>query len=93
MEECREGQKELHCVFVDADKAYDGVPGEELGFCMRKSGLSEKYVRVVLDIYEDSEIVMRVVGVIDGFKVWVGLHQGSTVSPFFFAVEMVRLTD
>lgn len=60
---------------------------------MRKSGLSEKYVRVVLDIYEDSEIVMRVVGVIDGFKVWVGLHQGSTVSPFFSAVEMVRLTD
>ena len=49
MEKYREGQKELHCVFVDLDKAYDKVPREEVWYCMRKSGLAEKCVRIVQD--------------------------------------------
>ena len=49
MEKYREGQKELHCVFVDLEKAYERVPREELWHCMRKSGVVEKYVRIVQD--------------------------------------------
>ena len=44
MEKYREGQNELHCVFVDLEKACDKVPREEIWYCMRKSGLAEKYV-------------------------------------------------
>ena len=44
MEKYRKGQKELHCVFVDPEKAYDRVPREELWFCMRKSEIVEKHM-------------------------------------------------
>ena len=71
----REGQKELHCVFVDLEKAYDKVPREKLWYCMRESQVTEKYVKVVQDMYEDSMTTVRcAVGITEGFRVEVGLH-------------------
>ena len=76
MEKYRKGQRELHCIFVDLKKAYNRVPREELWYCMRKSGLVEKYVRLVQDMYEESETVVRcAVGTKESFKFKVELHQ------------------
>ncbi|KAK3560204.1 hypothetical protein QTP86_000674 [Hemibagrus guttatus] len=94
MEKYRDGQRELHCVFVDLEKAYDRVPREELWYCMRKSGVAEKYVRVVQDMYERSRTVVRcAVGQTEEFKVEVGLHQGLALSPFLFAIVMDQLSE
>ncbi|KAK3550288.1 hypothetical protein QTP86_023820, partial [Hemibagrus guttatus] len=94
MEKYRDGQRELHCVFVDLEKAYDRVPREELWYCMRKSGVAEKYVRVVQDMYERSRTVVRcAVGQREEFKVEVGLHQGSALSPFLFGIVMDQLSE
>ena len=44
--------------------------------------------------YKGSETVVRcTVGTTESFKVKVGLHQESTLSPFLFAVIIDRLTD
>ncbi|KAK3518148.1 hypothetical protein QTP70_033243 [Hemibagrus guttatus] len=94
MEKYRDGQRELHCVFVDLEKAYDRVPRGELWYCMSKSGVAEKYVRVVQDMYERSRTVVRcAVGQTEEFKVEVGLHQGSALSPFLFAIMMDQLSE
>nr|XP_061794078.1 kinesin-like protein KIF20B [Nerophis lumbriciformis] len=47
----------IDCPF-DLEKADDRVPTEELWFCMRKSGVAEKYVQVVEDMFEDYDIVI-----------------------------------
>ncbi|KAK3506625.1 hypothetical protein QTP70_011141 [Hemibagrus guttatus] len=94
IEKYRDGQRELHCVFVDLEKAYDRVPREELWYCMRKPGVAEKYVRVVQDMYERSRTVVRcAVGQTEEFNVKVGLHQGSALSPFLFAIVMDQLSE
>ena len=79
---------------MDLEKAYDKVPREELWYCMRKSQVVEKYVKVMQDMYEDSIITVRcAVGITEEFKVEVGLHQGSALSPLLFVTVMDRLTD
>ncbi|KAK3517204.1 hypothetical protein QTP70_001065, partial [Hemibagrus guttatus] len=76
------------------EKAYDRVPREELWYCIRKSGVAEKYVRVVQDMYERSRTVVRcAVGQTEEFNVEVGLHQGSALSPFLFAIVMDQLSE
>ena len=52
MEKYREGQRELHCVFVDLERAYDRVLRKELWYCMRKSEIVEKYVQLLQDMRE-----------------------------------------
>ncbi|KAK3565332.1 hypothetical protein QTP86_006197 [Hemibagrus guttatus] len=82
----------LKCRYLE--KAYDRVPREELWYCMRKSGVAEKYVRVVQDMYERSRTVVRcAVGQTEEFNVKVGLHQGSALSPFLFAIVMDQLSE
>ncbi|KAK3550692.1 hypothetical protein QTP70_002392 [Hemibagrus guttatus] len=81
-------------VLENLEKAYDRVPREELWYYMRKSGVAEKYLRVVQDMYERSRTVVRcAVGQTEEFKVEVGLHQGSALSPFLFAIVMDQLSE
>ena len=63
-------------------------------YCMRKSGLTEKYVRTVQDMYDGSTTAVRcAVGVTEGFELKAGLHQGSALSPCLLAMVMDRMTD
>ena len=48
-----EGQRQLNCVFINLEKAYDRVPRTELWYCMREFQIPEVYLRVVQDMYRD----------------------------------------
>ena len=61
---------------------------------MKKSEMEKKYVQLVQDMYARTETVVRcAVGTVKSFKVKVGLHQKSALSPFLFAVIMGGITD
>ena len=67
---------------------------KEVWYCMRKSGLADKYVTIVQDMYGDSTTAVRcAVGVTEGFEVKMGLYQRSALSPCLFATVMDRMTD
>ena len=84
----------MHSAFIDLEKAYDRVPREELWECLRLSETSECYIRIIKDIYDGATTtVKRAAGLTKEFKVGVGLHQGSTLSPFLFATIMEKLTE
>ena len=84
---------EFQCILKTVVKKLQKL-WEELWYCMRKSGIVEKCVQLVQDMYEGSKTVVRcAVGTTESFKVKVRLHQGSALSPFLFAVIKDRLMD
>ena len=81
MEKNREGQRELHYVFVDLQKSDDRELRGAL-VLMRKSGAAEKDVRVEQDMDESWKTMVRCeVGVTEKFQMEVRLHQGSALRP------------
>ena len=57
---------------------------------MRKKGIQEVLVRSVKILYEGGKPTVRVDN--EGFEVKVGVHEGSVLSPFLFAV-VVDVTE
>ena len=89
MEKYAEKQRGLFLAFIDLEKAYDRVPRSEVWRSMRLKGVTEKYVRIVKDMYRDAKTRVRsAVGTTDPFTVKVGLHQGSSLSPYLFNLLM-----
>ena len=75
----------MHCAFIDLEKAYYRVPKQELWECLRLAETSECYVRIIKDMYDGATTTVRsAAGLLEEFKVGVGLHQGSALSPFLF---------
>ena len=94
LEKWTEGQKAVHCAFIDLEKAYDRVAREELWECLQLAETSECYIRIIQDMYDGATTTVRsAAGLTEEFKVGVGLHQGSALSPFLFAIIIDRLTD
>ena len=94
VEKYKEGQQNLHCIFIDLEKAYDRIPREEMWNCLREKRVCEKYVRLIQDMYKGSKMQIRcTTGTTEAFNVTVGVHQGSALSPLLFAIVMDSLIE
>ena len=93
LEKWTEGQKAVSCDFIDLEKAYDRVLREELWECLRLAETSECYKKIIQDMYNGATTTVRsAAGLTKECKVGVGLHQGSALRPFLFAITIDRLT-
>ena len=94
MEKYREGRKDLHCMFIDLEKAYNRVPRQEIWNCLKLKDAEEKYIRLIQDMYKNCKTRVRcAVGTTTDFFAKVGLRQGLALSPFLFAIVIDSLTE
>ncbi|XP_022007937.1 uncharacterized protein LOC110907234 [Helianthus annuus] len=78
IEKYRAKKQDLHMVFIDLEKAYDIVPRQLIWDSLEGRGLSGN--------------VCAPVGDTNFFPVELGLHQGSALSLFLFAVVLDELS-
>ncbi|VAH62621.1 unnamed protein product [Triticum turgidum subsp. durum] len=92
MERYRE-QKDLHMVFIDLEKAYDKIPRNVMWWALKKHKVPAKYITLIKDMYDNVVTSVRTSDVdIDDFPIKIGLHQGSALSPYLFALVMDEVT-
>ena len=93
-EEYRAKGKKLYMCFVDLEKAFDRVPRKVIEWAMRKKGIPEAMVRVMMSLYEGAKTRVRVGSELsEEFEVKVGVHQGSVLSPLIFAIVIDVVTE
>ena len=92
--DCCAKEQKLYMCFVDQEKAFDRVPRKVLEWVMEKKGISHVLVRSVMSLYEGAKIRVKVDSELsEEVEVKVGMHQGSVMSPFIYAVVVQGVTE
>ena len=82
-------KKKLYHVFVDLEKAFDRVPREIIEWALRRQGVPERLVSVVMSMYRSSRTqIVTKFGLSEELDVGMGVHQGSALSPLLFITVM-----
>lgn len=93
MERYREQKKDLHMVFIDLEKDYDKIPRNVMWWALEKHKVPAKYITLIKDMYDNVVTSVRTSDVDpDDFPIKIGLHQGSALSPYLFALVMDEVT-
>jgi hypothetical protein len=93
MERFREQKKDLHMVFIDLEKAYDKIPRNVMWWALDKHKVPTKYVTLIKDMYNNVTTSVRTNdGNTEYFPIKIGLHQGSALSSYLFALVMDEVT-
>jgi Reverse transcriptase (RNA-dependent DNA polymerase) len=93
MERHWEQKKDLHMIFIDLEKSYDKILRNIMWWTLKRKLVPTKYVTLIKDMYTNIVTCVRACdGESDTFPIKIGLHQGSTLSPYFFTLVMDEIT-
>ena len=86
-----EKNRKLFICFVDLEKAFDRVPRKVIEWALRKKLVPERLVQTVVLMYKGAKTRVKVgAGHSEEF---VGVHQGSVLSPFLFSIVLDVLSE
>jgi hypothetical protein len=86
-------QKDLHMVFINLKKAYDKIPRDLMWWALDKHKVPTKYVTLIKDMYDKVVTSVRTTdGDTNVFPINIGLHLGSALSPYLFALVIDEVT-
>ena len=78
---------------LDLEKAYDKVPRNVMWWALEKHKVPTKYITLIMDMYKNAMTFVRTCGSdTTAFPINIGLHQGSALSPYLFALVMDKVT-
>ena len=81
-------------LLADLENAFDGVSREDFCFTLRREGVTEYLINVVLSLYKDCKTAVSVDGKLENsFAMKVSVQQGSPLSPLLFITVTDILTE
>jgi hypothetical protein len=93
MERYREQKKDLHMIFIDVKNAYDKLPRNVMWWALQKHKVSSKYITLIKYIYDNIVTSAQISdGDTNNFPINIGLHQGSALNTYLFALVMDEVT-
>ena len=80
-------------VFIDLEKAYDQVSRNVMWGALEKHKVRTKYITLIKDMFKDATMFVWTCDCnTTDFPINIGLHQGSVLSPYLFALVMDEVT-
>ena len=85
MEDARRRHRSLHLVWFDLRNAFGAIPHDLIWYSMRKLGVLEEAVSILMDIYEGSQFTIQTAeGATDDIPQERGVKHGCPISPLIF---------
>ncbi|VDO19680.1 unnamed protein product [Heligmosomoides polygyrus] len=88
MEKYREKRKPCYLAFLDLEKAYDRLPRAVLWESLQGSGIPERLIPLIKDMYEGSKAAVRTPQLMTKKMDITAGDQGSALSPFLFVLTL-----
>ena len=85
IKKAREFQKNIYFYFIDFAKAFECVDQNKLWKILKEMGIPDHLTWLLRNLYAGQEATVRTEhGTIDWFQIGKGVHQGYTLSPWWF---------
>lgn len=94
LEKAKERNIQVHMNFIDFKSAFDTIWRKALWKMMISFGIDEKIVRIIENLYKDTECAVVIDGnITQWFSVKVGVRQGCLLSPNLFNIFLDFVMD